>query len=53
METKAIRMFDGGFMNQEFAFGSEVILVDTGFQNDMKAPEKKLGALEMKRVMTV
>ena len=69
MEIKAIRMFDGGFMNQEFAFGgegkdgtdpqiiyrsslqnflidtgSEVILVDTGFQNDMKAPEKKLGA---------
>ena len=69
MEIKAIRMFDGGFMNQEFAFGgegkegtdpqiiyrsslqnflidtgSEVILVDTGFQNDFKAPEKKLGA---------
>ena len=69
MEIKAIRMFDGGFMNQQFAFGGEnkettdeqiiyrsslqnflidtgdeVILVDTGFQNDMKAPEKKLGA---------
>ena len=69
MEIKAIRMFDGGFMNQEFAFGgegkegtdpqiiyrsslqnflidtgSEVILVDTGFQDDFKAPEKKLGA---------
>jgi glyoxylase-like metal-dependent hydrolase (beta-lactamase superfamily II) len=68
MEIKAIRMFDGGFMNQQFAFGGEskegtdeqiiyrsslqnflidtgdeVILVDTGFQNDMKAPEKKLG----------
>ena len=69
MEIKAIRMFDGGFMNQQFAFGGEgkegtdeqiiyrsslqnflidtgdeVILVDTGFQNDFKAPEKKLGA---------
>ena len=69
MEIKAIRMFDGGFMNQQFAFGgegkegtdeqiiyrsslqnflidtgNEVILVDTGFQNDFKAPEKKLGA---------
>ena len=69
MVIKAIRMFDGGFMNQQFAFGGEnkettdeqiiyrsslqnflidtgdeVILVDTGFQNDMKAPEKKLGA---------
>ena len=69
MEIKAIRMFDGGFMNQQFAFGGEskedtdeqiiyrsslqnflidtgdeVILVDTGFQNDMKAPAKKLGA---------
>lgn len=69
MEIKAIRMFDGGFMNQSFAFGgeegkekfdeqiiyrsslqnflidtgSEVILVDTGFPNDFKAPEKKLG----------
>ena len=68
MEIKAIRMFDGGFMNQQFAFGGEgkegtdeqiiyrsslqnflidtgeeVILVDTGFQNDMKAPAKKLG----------
>ncbi len=63
-------MFDGGFMNQAFAFGgeegrdafddqiiyrsslqnflidtgSEVILVDTGFQNDYEAPAKKLGA---------
>ena len=69
MQIKAIRMFDGGFMNQQFAFGGEskegtdeqiiyrsslqnflidtgdeVILIDTGFQNDMKAPEKKLGA---------
>ena len=69
MVIKAIRMFDGGFMNQQFAFGGEnkettdeqiiyrsslqnflidtgdeVILVDTGFQNDMKTPEKKLGA---------
>ena len=69
MEIKAIRMFDGGFMNQQFAFGGEskegtdeqiiyrsslqnflidtgdeVILIDTGFQNEMKAPEKKLGA---------
>ena len=69
MEIKAIRMFDGGFMNQQFAFGgegkegtdeqiiyrsslqnflidtgNEVILVDTGFQNEFKAPEKKLGA---------
>lgn len=69
MDIKAIKMFDGGFMHQQFAFGgeskegtdeqiiyrsslqnflidtgSEVILVDTGFQNDMKAPEKKLGA---------
>lgn len=69
MIIKAIRMFDGGFMNQQFAFGGEskegtdeqiiyrsslqnflidtgdeVILIDTGFQNDMKAPEKKLGA---------
>ena len=23
MEIKAIRMFDGGFMNQPFAFGGE------------------------------
>ena len=63
-------MFDGGFMNQPFAFGGEdgkdtfdeqiiyrsslqnflidtgeeVILVDTGFQNDFAAPAKKLGA---------
>ncbi|MDD6014729.1 MAG: hypothetical protein PUC18_00305 [Prevotellaceae bacterium] len=45
MEIKAIRMFDGGFMNQPFAFGGEeVILVDTGFQNDYPAPVKKLGA---------
>ena len=70
MEIKAIKMFDGGFMNQAFAFGgeegrdafdeqiiyrsslqnflidtgSEVILVDTGFQNDYDAPAKKLGA---------
>ena len=70
MEIKAIKMFDGGFMNQAFAFGgeegrdafdeqiiyrsslqnflidtgSEVILVDTGFQNDYEAPAKKLGA---------
>ena len=69
MTIKAIRMFDGGFMNQQFAFGGEskegtdeqiiyrsslqnflidtgdeVILIDTGFQNEMKAPEKKLGA---------
>ena len=69
MEIKAIRMFDGGFMNQPFAFGGEegkdafdeqiiyrsslqnflidlgdqVILVDTGFQNGMKPPAKKLG----------
>lgn len=64
-----IRMFDGGFMNQAFAFGgenkedgdeqiiyraslqnflidtgSEVILIDTGFQNGFSAPAKKLGA---------
>lgn len=70
MEIKAIKMFDGGFMNQAFAFGgeegrdafddqiiyrsslqnflidtgNEVILVDTGFQNDYDAPAKKLGA---------
>lgn len=45
MEIKVIRMFDGGFMNQLFAFGGEeVILVDTGFQNDYPAPVKKLGA---------
>ena len=45
MEIKAIRMCDGGFMNQPFAFGGEeVILVDTGFQNDYPAPVKKLGA---------
>lgn len=70
MEIKAIRMFDGGFMTQAFAFGGEdgkdafddqilyrsslqnflidtgdeVILIDTGFQNDMKAPARKLGA---------
>ncbi len=70
MEIKAIKMFDGGFMSQAFAFGgeegrdafddqiiyrsslqnflidtgSEVILVDTGFQNDYEAPAKKLGA---------
>lgn len=69
MEIKAIRMFDGGFMNQQFAFGgeskegtdeqiiyrsslqnflidtgTEVILVDTGFQNAFAAPPKKLGA---------
>ena len=70
MEIKALIMFDGGFMNQAFAFGgeegrdafdeqiiyrsslqnflidtgSEVILVDTGFQNDYEAPAKKLGA---------
>ena len=70
MEIKAIRMFDGGFMNQPFAFGGEegkdafddqiiyrsslqnflidtgeeVILVDTGFQNDYPAPVKKLDA---------
>ncbi len=69
MEIKAIRMFDGGFMNQQFAFGgeskegtdeqiiyrsslqnflidtgTEVILVDTGFQNEFAAPPKKLGA---------
>ena len=68
MEIKAIRMFDHGFMNQQFAFGgegkestdeqiiyrsslqnflidtgSEVILVDTGFQDDMQAPAKTLG----------
>jgi len=71
MEIKAIRIFDGGFMNQPFAFGgeegkdkfdeqiiyrsglqnflidtgSEVILVDTGFQAGFAAPAKKLGAL--------
>lgn len=70
MKIKAIRLFDGGFMNQPFAFGGEegkeafdeqiiyrsslqnflidtgeeVILVDTGFLADFKAPEKKLGA---------
>lgn len=70
MEIKAIKMFDGGFMNQAFAFGgeegrdafddqiiyrsslqnflidtgSEVILVDTGFENGYNAPAKKLGA---------
>lgn len=70
MKIKALRMFDGGFMNQSFAFGgeegkekfdeqiiyrsslqnflidtgSEVILVDTGFTEGFKAPEKKLGA---------
>lgn len=70
MEIKAIRMFDGGFMTQAFAFGgeegkevfddqiiyrsslqnflidtgSEVILVDTGFQDDFSAPAKKYGA---------
>ena len=70
MEIKAIRMFDGGFMNQPFAFGGEegreafddqiiyrsslqnflidtgdeVILVDTGFKADFKAPPRKYGA---------
>lgn len=70
MEIKAVKMIDGGFMNQAFAFGGEegkdkfdeqiiyrsslqnflidtgdeVILVDTGFQNDFKEPAKKLGA---------
>ena len=70
MEIKAVKMIDGGFMNQPFAFGGEegkdkfdeqiiyrsslqnflidmgdeVILVDTGFQNDYKEPAKKLGA---------
>ena len=70
MEVKAIRMFDGGFMNQPFAFGGEegreafdeqiiyrsslqnflidtgdeVILIDTGFQNDAPVPPKKLGS---------
>lgn len=70
MEIKAIRMFDGGFMTQSFAFGGEegkehfdeqiiyrsslqnflidtgdeVILVDTGFQNDAPVPPKKLGS---------
>lgn len=70
MEIKAIRMFDGGFMNQPFAFGgeegkenfdeqiiyrsslqnflidtgSEVILVDTGFETGAPVPPKKLGA---------
>ena len=70
MDIKAIRMFDGGFMNQPFAFGGEegrdafdeqiiyrsslqnflidtgdeVILVDTGFKADFKAPAKKFGA---------
>ena len=69
MEIKAIRMFDGGFMNQAFAFGGEagkdafdeqiiyrsslqnflidtgeeVILVDTGYQNDFPEQAKKLG----------
>ena len=69
MEIKAIRMFDNGFMTQQFAFGgeegkeqfddqiiyrsslqnflidtgSEVILVDTGFETGMSAPAKKLG----------
>ncbi len=27
MEIKAIRMFDGGFMNQQFAFGGELIIL--------------------------
>ena len=69
MEIKAVRMFDYGFMNQQFAFGgeskegldpqiiyrsslqnflidtgSEVILVDTGFDNGYEAPERKFGA---------
>ena len=70
MEIKALIMFDGGFMNQAFAFGgeegrdafdeqiiyrsslqnflidtgSEVILVDTGFENGYNGPAKKLGA---------
>ncbi|MBR5170246.1 MAG: MBL fold metallo-hydrolase [Muribaculaceae bacterium] len=70
MEIKAIKMFDGGFMNQPFAFGGEegreafddqiiyrsslqnflidtgdeVILIDTGFKADFKAPAKKYGA---------
>lgn len=69
MEIKAIRMFDGGFMTQAFAFGgeegkelfdeqilyrsslqnflidtgTEVILVDTGFENDYPAPARKYG----------
>ncbi len=63
-------MFDGGFMNEQFAFGGEegkeafdeqiiyrsslqnflidmgdeLILVDTGFQNGMVAPPRKLGS---------
>lgn len=67
MKIQAIRMFDGGFMTQAFAFGGEegkeafdeqilyrsslqnflidtgkeVILVDTGFQNDMQEPPRK------------
>lgn len=70
MEVKAIIMFDGGFMNQPFAFGGEegkeafdeqiiyrsslqnflidmgdeVILIDTGFQNDAPVPPKRLGS---------
>ncbi len=65
---KAVCMYDGGFMHQQFAFGGEgkegtddqiiyrsslqnflidmgdeVILVDTGFQNDFAGPAKKLG----------
>lgn len=70
MKVKAIRMFDGGFMTQPFAFGgeegkdafdeqiiyrsslqnflidtgNEIILIDTGFQNDVPVPPKKLGS---------
>ena len=70
MEVKAIIMFDGGFMNQPFAFGgeegkeafdeqiiyrsslqnflidygNEVVLIDTGFQNDAPVPPKRLGS---------
>lgn len=70
MEIKAVKMFDGGFMNQPFAYGGEegkdkfddqiiyrsslqnflidmgdeVILVDTGYLSDFKAPARKLGA---------
>lgn len=37
-------IFRSSLQNYLIATGDEVILVDTGFENDFKAPEKKLGS---------